>query len=78
MTWITRCDNIAPLEKVNGTVLETLPGATFRVKLDDGRELLAYASGKIRMYRIKILIGDKVTVELTQYDDKRGRIIRRL
>ena len=78
LTWITRCDNIAPLEKVNGTVLETLPGATFRVKLDDGRELLAYASGKIRMYRIKILIGDKVTVELTQYDDKRGRIIRRL
>jgi translation initiation factor IF-1 len=66
------------LEKVNGTVLETLPGVTFRVKLDDGRELLAYASGKIRMYRIKILVGDKVTVELTQYDDKRGRIVRRL
>jgi len=66
------------LEKVNGTVLETLPGATFKVKLDDGRELLAYASGKIRMYRIKILLGDKVTVELTEYDDKRGRITRRL
>jgi len=66
------------LEKVNGTVLETLPGATFRVKLDDGRELLAYASGKIRKYRIRILLGDKVTVELTQYDDKRGRIVRRL
>ncbi|OGY59014.1 MAG: translation initiation factor IF-1 [Candidatus Colwellbacteria bacterium RIFCSPHIGHO2_12_FULL_43_12] len=75
---MTHCDNIAPLEKVNGTVLETLPGATFKVKLDDGRELLAYASGKIRMYRIKILLGDKVTVELTEYDDKRGRITRRL
>lgn len=66
------------LEKINGTVLEALPGATFRVKLDDGREVLAYASGKIRMYHIKILMGDRVIVELTQYDDKRGRVIRRL
>lgn len=66
------------LEKVNGTVLEALPGATFRVRLDDGRELLAYVSGKMRMYHIKILLGDKVIIELTEYDDKRGRIIRRL
>lgn len=66
------------LEKINGIVQETLPGATFRVKLDDDREVLAYASGKMRIYHIKILVGDKVIVELTQYDDKRGRIIRRL
>lgn len=66
------------LEKVNGIIQEALPGATFRVKLDDGRELLAYVSGKMRMYHIKILLGDKVVVELTGYDDKRGRIIRRL
>ncbi len=66
------------LEKVNGTVQEALPGATFRVKLDDGRELLAYVSGKMRMYHIKILLGDKVVIELTGYDDKRGRIVRRL
>jgi len=66
------------LEKVNGIVLEALPGATFKVKLDNDREVLAYISGKIRMYRIKILVGDKVIVEFSQYDDKRGRIIRRL
>ncbi|OIO49664.1 MAG: translation initiation factor IF-1 [Parcubacteria group bacterium CG1_02_42_13] len=66
------------MEKINGIVQETLPGATFRVKLDDGREVLAYASGKMRIYHIKILVGDKVVVELTQYDDKRGRITRRL
>lgn len=66
------------LEKINGTVQEALPGATFRVKLDDSREVLAYASGKIRIYHIKILLGDRVVVELTQYDEKRGRIIRRL
>lgn len=64
--------------KVNGTVLEALPGATFRVKLEDEREILAYVSGKMRMHRIKILPGDKVAVETTEYDDKRGRIIRRL
>lgn len=66
------------MEKVNGIVLEALPGATFKVKLDDDREVLAYISGKIRMYRIKILVGDKVIVEFSPYDDKRGRIIRRL
>lgn len=67
-----------PLDKINGTVLEALPGATFRVKLDDEREVLAYLSGKMRIHHIKILPGDKVIVELTQYDDKRGRIMRRL
>jgi len=63
---------------VNGLVVEALPGATFKVKLDDERELLAYTSGKMRLNRIKILPGDKVQVEMTKYDDKRGRITRRL
>ncbi len=64
--------------KVTGMVLEALPGATFRVKLEDERELLAYVSGKMRMHHIKILPGDQVMIELTEYDEKRGRIIRRL
>ena len=63
---------------VNGLVVEALPVATFKVKLDDERELLAYNSGKMRLNRIKILPGDKVQVEMTKYDDKRGRITRRL
>ena len=63
---------------VNGTVTEALPGAMFRVKLGDERELLAYASGKMRIHHIKILPGDKVTLEITRYDDKRGRITRRM
>ena len=66
------------LPTVNGLVVEALPGATFKVKLDDERELLAYTSGKMRLNRIKILPGDKVQVEMTKYDDKRGRITRRL
>lgn len=63
---------------VQGTIVEKLPGATFRVQLDDGKEVLAYISGKMRMYRIKIVPGDRVTLEMTQYDDNRGRIVRRL
>ena len=63
---------------VNGLVVEALPGATFKVKLDGEKEILAYASGKMRLNRIKILPGDKVLVEMTQYDDNRGHITRRL
>ncbi|OGY59846.1 MAG: translation initiation factor IF-1 [Candidatus Colwellbacteria bacterium RIFCSPLOWO2_01_FULL_48_10] len=63
---------------VTGIVVEALRGAAFRVKLDDDKELLAYASGKIRLHHIKILPGDKVIVETTKYDEKRGRITRRL
>lgn len=62
---------------LTGIVTEALPGAMFRVKVED-RELLAYASGKMRMNHIKILPGDKVTLEVTKYDDKRGRITRRM
>ncbi|MCD6402303.1 translation initiation factor IF-1 [bacterium] len=65
------------VSKEKGTVLEALPNATFKVKLDDGREILAHLSGKMRIYRIKVLPGDRVTVEMTPYDDKRGRIVYR-
>lgn len=59
---------------VEGTVLETLPNAMFRVELDNGHKVLAHVSGKMRMFFIKILPGDKVTVELSPYDLTRGRI----
>jgi len=58
-------------------ILEALPSATFRVKLDDGQEIIAYLSGKLRIHRIKILAGDQVQIELSPYDDKRGRIVYR-
>jgi translation initiation factor IF-1 len=61
----------------SGTVLEALPSTHFRVKLDEGGEILCHLAGKLRMYRIKILPGDRVTVEITPYDPKRGRIIYR-
>lgn len=60
-----------------GEVLEALPSANFRVKLDDGKEILAYLAGRLRMYHIKILPGDRVTVEMSPYDEKRGRIVYR-
>lgn len=60
-----------------GIVLETLPSLHFRVKLDDGSEILAHLAGKLRLHRIKILTGDKVTVEMSPYDLKKGRIVYR-
>ena len=63
--------------EVEGTVLESLPNAMFRVNLENDHEILAHMSGKIRMNFIKILPGDKVTVELTPYDLNRGRITYR-
>jgi len=63
--------------RVKGQVLESLPDTNFRVKLSDGREILCHLAGKLRIYRIKILPGDKVEVEMTPYDQKRGRIIYR-
>ena len=63
--------------EVEGTVLESLPNAMFRVKLENDHDILAHISGKIRMNFIKILPGDKVTVELTPYDLNRGRITYR-
>lgn len=63
--------------EIDGTVSETLPNAMFRVELENGMEVLAHISGKMRMNFIKILPGDKVKVELSPYDLKRGRIIYR-
>ncbi|PIF02972.1 MAG: translation initiation factor IF-1 [Desulfococcus sp.] len=63
--------------KVQGTVMETLPNAMFRVELENGHKILAHISGKMRMHFIKILPGDTVTVELSPYDLTRGRITYR-
>ncbi|KPJ57293.1 translation initiation factor IF-1 [Parcubacteria bacterium DG_74_2] len=63
--------------KKRGIVLETLPNANFRVRLEDGKEVLCHLAGKLRLYRIKILAGDKVIIELSSYDLKRGRIVYR-
>ena len=64
--------------RAEGVVEEALPGAVFRVKTYDGKEVLGHLSGKIRMNHIKIFPGDKVVMEMTPYDDKRGRITRRM
>ena len=62
------------LIEFEGTVLELLPDARFRVRLDNGHETLAYTSGKMRKNRIRVLAGDRVTVEMTPYDLTRGRL----
>ena len=61
----------------NGIVTETLPDTHFRVRLEDGREILAHLAGRLRLYRIKVLSGDKVTVEMSSPEDMRGRIVYR-
>ena len=63
--------------ELEGTVLDTLPNAMFKVELENGHEILAHVSGKIRMNYIRILPGDKVTVEMSPYDLSRGRITYR-
>ena len=62
---------------MDGAITDTLPNAMFRVKLDNGHEILAVISGKMRMHYIKILVGDKVTAEMSPYDLTKGRIIYR-
>ena len=66
-------DNI----EMQGTIIETLPNTTFRVELENGHEVIAHISGKMRKNYIRILTGDKVTVQLTQYDLSKGRIVFR-
>lgn len=63
--------------EVEGTIVEALPNTQFRVKLDSGHEVLAYISGRMRKYYIRILLGDRVRVELSPYDLTRGRIVYR-
>ncbi len=65
-------------EKIKGQVIESLPSLLFKVKLETGDEVLAHLAGKLKIYRIKILPGDKVLVEVSAYDKKRGRIVYRL
>lgn len=65
------------LIEFEGEVLELLPNATFRVKLENGHEIIAHTSGRMRKNRIRVLAGDKVTVEMTPYDLTKGRIIFR-
>lgn len=60
-----------------GEIIESLPNATFKVRLTDGRMVLCHLSGKMKIYHIKVMIGDKVKVEMTPYDEKKGRIIQR-
>jgi translation initiation factor IF-1 len=71
---VARKDDVIEIE---GTVVEPLPNAMFRVKLDNEHEVLAHISGKMRMYYIKILPGDRVRMELSPYDLSRGRITYR-
>jgi translation initiation factor IF-1 len=60
--------------EMDGTVVDALPNTQFKVKLDNGHELLAYTGGKMRKFRIRILLGDRVRVEMSPYDLTRGRI----
>lgn len=64
--------------KKKGEVIESLPSTTFRVQSQDGKEVLCHLSGKMRRYRIKVLPGDKVLMEISPYDESRGRILYRL
>jgi len=65
-------------EVVKGKVIEALPELTFKVELEDGRTVLAYVSGKMRLNFIKVIPGDEVMIELSPYDKNKGRIVKRL
>ncbi|GIW67530.1 MAG: translation initiation factor IF-1 [Candidatus Parcubacteria bacterium] len=65
-------------EVIKGRIIEALPELSFRVRLEDGREILAYLSGKMRLNFIKVIPGDEVMVEISPYDKNKGRIIKRL
>ena len=69
--------NNKELIRVEGEVLETLPSTTFRVRLDNGHEVLAHISGRMRVHYIRLLPGDKVTLEMSPYDLSKGRIVHR-
>ncbi len=60
-----------------GVVMEALPSAHFKIKLDDGKEINGYLAGKLRIFHIKVLPGDRVTVEISPYDETKGRIVYR-
>jgi len=60
-----------------GVVVEALPSLSFRVRLNEGREIIAHLAGKLRIHKIRVLPGDKVTVEISPYDENRGKIVYR-
>ncbi len=64
-------------QREEGTVVESLPSTNFRVKMDDGREVIAHLSGRLRRFHIRILVGDRVSIESSEYDRSRGRIVYR-
>ena len=66
------------LLEFTGTVIEKLPNAMFRVQLENGHEILAHTAGKMRKFRIKVMVGDKVDIEMTPYDLDKGRITFRI
>jgi len=70
--------NNKQMVEANGVITEALPNTQFKVELEDGREILAHLAGKMRLHRIRVMPGDKVTLELTEYDENKGRIIYRL
>ena len=63
--------------EMDGEVLELLPGATFKIALEDGREIMGHLSGRMRMHRIRLLPGDKVKLEISPYDLEKGRVVYR-
>jgi translation initiation factor IF-1 len=70
--------NNKQMTEANGVIIEALPNTQFKVELEDGREILAHLAGKMRLHRIRVMPGDKVTLELTEYDENKGRITYRL
>ena len=63
--------------RIDGMIIEALPGTQFKVELDNGHEIIAYLAGKMRKYYIRVLLGDRVTIEMSPYDMTRGRIVYR-
>ncbi len=63
--------------RIDGLVVEALPGTQFKVELDNGHEIIAYLAGKMRKYYIRVLLGDRVTIEMSPYDMTKGRIVYR-
>lgn len=66
------------IEEKQGVVMELLPNTTFKVRLDDSKEILAHLSGRMRLHFIRVLRGDRVIVEVSHYDTSKGRIIKRI
>lgn len=76
-TLIVKQVNKSDIIETKGEVIELLPNANFRIRLDNGKQIVAYTSGRMRKNRIRILVGDKVSIEMTPYDFTRGRVVHR-